>query len=148
MGRPKYLRRQARKTIRSPTGKPGRGGTAPAFDSGSPLRPERSLRSPVRLRMASSTGRSSQTPLPTPTRVFDRGCAKPCLLLFSDWHDQSRLEPTNRGRLLGKDQETDGESKARRTSQTAIPGTIPCTPVETILYDLPSTTEPKQCCRR
>ena len=52
----------------------------------------------------------------------------PCSLLFSDWRDQSRLEPTDRGCPLGKDQETDGESKAGRTSQTAIRGTVPCAP--------------------
>ena len=60
LGRPKYLKRQARRAIQSPTGRPGRGGTAPASDSGPPLRPEHSLRSLARLRTASSTGRPSQ----------------------------------------------------------------------------------------
>jgi len=41
----------------------------------------------------------------------------PCSLLSSDWRDQSRLGPTDRGRPLGKDQGTDGESKAAQSSQ-------------------------------
>ena len=66
----------------------------------------------------------------------------PCSLLFSDWRNQSRLGPTDRRHPLGKDQEMDGESKAGRTSQTSIPGTIPYTPAETVLCNLPDT----QCC--
>ena len=58
---------------------------------------------------------------------------RPCSLLFFDWRNQSQLGPTNRGRVLRKDQGMDGESKARRTSQTMIPGTIPCTPTGTVL---------------
>ena len=81
--------------------------------SGRPLRPERLAKAP---------------PL-TLTRVSDRGCSNPCSPLFSDWRDQSRLRPTDRGRPLGKGQETDGESKARHTSQNAIQGTVPCTPI-------------------
>ena len=77
-----------------------------------------------------------------------RDAPNPCSPLFSDWRDQSRLGPTDRGRPLGKDQETDGESKVGLTSQTSIPRTILCTPAETVLYNLPGTTEPKQCCRR
>ena len=32
-----------------------------------------------------------------------------------------------------------GESKPGRTSQTTIPGTIPCTPVGIVLYNRPDT---------
>ena len=120
-------RRQTRTTIQSLTERPGRGGTATAFDFGPPLRPERSLRSPARLRTAPPTRRPGQTLLPTPTRVSDQGCAKPLLTALLRL---ARSEPTDRGRPLGKDRETDGESKAGRTSQTAIPGTVPCTPTE------------------
>ena len=59
-----------------------------------------------------------------------RDAPDPCSLLFSDWRDRSRLEPTDRGRPLGKDQEMDGENKVGRTSQIAILGTVPYTPTE------------------
>ena len=62
---------------------------------------------------------------------------RPCTLLFSDRRNQSRLGPTDRGRPLGRDQETNGESKVGRTSQTTILGTVPCTPVEIVLCNLP-----------
>ena len=65
--------------------------------------------------------------LPTLTPRLRPGTQKPCSLLFFDWHNQSRLGPTDRG------------SKVRRTSQTSIPGTIPCTPVEIVLCNLPDT---------
>ena len=42
-----------------------------------------------------------------------------CLQLFSDWHSRSQLGPTDRGRLLGKDQETDGASKAGRSKSNS-----------------------------
>ena len=80
--------------------------------------------------------------------VSDWGTQKPYSPLFSDWHNQSRLEPTDRGCPLGKDQGMNGESKAERTSQTAIPGSVPCAPAETVLYNLPGMIEPKQHCRR
>jgi len=46
----------------------------------------------------------------------------PCSLLFSDWRDQSQLGSTDRGRPLSKDQQTDGESKAGRTSHNQNTG--------------------------
>ena len=49
------------------------------------------------------------------------------------------MGPTDWGRPLGKDQRTNGESKAKRTSQTMVPGTVPCTPTEIALYNLPDT---------
>ena len=39
MGQPKYLNKQVRRAIQSPTEKPGRGGTTLASDSGPPLQP-------------------------------------------------------------------------------------------------------------
>ena len=71
----------------------------------------------------------------------------PCLQLLSDWRNQSRLGPTDRGRPLGKGQETDGESKATHSSQPQYQG-----PYHVHLPD--STLRPswhnrtKQCCRR
>ena len=57
-----------------------------ASDSGPPLRPEGlakeeqlSLPTPTHLWMTSPTARLGQTPLSTPTRVSDRGCAEPLL---------------------------------------------------------------------
>ena len=100
--------------------------------SGWPLRPEGLAKHRFRLCPTSPTGDASN----------------PYSLLFSDWHDQSRLGPTDRGHPLGKDQGTNGESKVGRTSQTTIPGTVPYTPIEIVLYNLSGTTEPKQCCRR
>ena len=83
--------------------------------------------------------------LPTPARLSDRkvwprrnnarfrlrpvsptgDALNPCLQLFSDWRSQSRLGPTDRGRLLGEDQETDGESKAWHSSQPQYQGPYP-----------------------
>ena len=149
MGRPKYLNnRLERRFNHRPEGL-AEEERRPLSDSSPPLRPERSLRSPARLRTASPTERPGQstTSDSDPTSPTG-GTQKPCSLLFSDWRNQSRLGPTDRGRLLGKDQETDGESKAGRTSQTSIPGTILCTLAEIVLCNLPGTTEPKQCCRR
>ena len=71
--------------------------------------------------------------------VSDQGTRKPCSLLFSDWRNQSRLGPIDRGRPLRKDQGTNGESKARRTSQTTILGIIPYTPVGIVLCNRPGT---------
>ena len=114
--------------IQSSTGRPGRGETALASNSGPPLRPERSLRSPARLRTASPTGRPGQNT--TSDLHLQPGiCQTPAYELLSNWHSQCRLGPTDRGRPLGRDQETDGESKARRTSQTTILGTVHCAPV-------------------
>ena len=48
--------------------------------------------------------------------------------LFSDWHNQSRLGPTDQGCPLDEDQEADGESKVGHSSQIAIPRTVPCIP--------------------
>ena len=63
-----------------------------------PLRPEgltkeeqRSLLTLVRLRTASPTGRPGQTLLLTPTRISDRGCAKPLLTALLQLE---RSEPT------------------------------------------------------
>ena len=67
------------------------------------------------------------------------GAPNPYSLLFSDWRDQSRLGPIDRGRPLRKDQGTNGESEAGRTSQTTIPGTIPYTPAGTVLCNHPDT---------
>ena len=61
LGRPKYLKRQAGRAIQSPTGRPGRGETTPVSDSGPPLRPGHSHRSPACLRTTSLTGRPSQS---------------------------------------------------------------------------------------
>ena len=49
------------------------------------------------------------------------------------------MGPTDRGRPLGRDQETNGESEARRTSQTTMPGTVPCPPAGTVLRNHPDT---------
>ena len=104
MGRPKYLnnRPEGRSNHRSEgLAKEER---RPFSDSCPPLRPEGSLRSPAHLRTASLTGSPGQS------TTFDsdpisptRDVQNPCSRLFSDWYDQSRLGPTNRGRLLGKD---------------------------------------------
>jgi len=142
-------KQQTRRAIQSPTERSGRGGTTPVF----------------RLRPTSPTGALASVFSPPPDdlsdrkawpkhyfrlrpHVSDRGTQKPCSPLFSDWRNQSRLGSTDRRRPLGRDQETCGESRARRTSQTTIPGTIPRTPAETVLCDLPGMTEPKQYCRR
>ena len=76
LGSAQVPKQQARRAIRSPTERPGRGGTASASDSGPPLRLERSLLTPARLRTTSPTGWPGQTPLPTPTRFSDRECAE------------------------------------------------------------------------
>ena len=71
--------------------------------------------------------------------VSDQSMQRPYSLLFSDWRNQSRLGPTGRGRPPGRDQGTNGESKARRSSQTMIPGRVPCTHVEIVFCNLPDT---------
>ena len=127
--------------IQSPTGRSGRRGTAPVF----------------RLRLTSPTGALDSVASPSPDGLFDRKAwpkaplptrtlhsptehmPSPCSPLFSDWHDQSRLGPTDWGRPLGRDQEMCGESRARCTSQTMIPGTIPCTHAGTVLCNRPDT---------
>ena len=53
------------------------------------------------------------------------GAPNPCSLLFFDWRDQSRLEPTDRGRPLGKDQETGRASKTGHSSQPQYRGPYP-----------------------
>ena len=46
-----------------------------------------------------------KTLLPTPTSRFRPGThSKACVPLFSDWRSQGRLEPSDRGRPLGRDQ--------------------------------------------
>ena len=60
MGWPKYLKDRPEGRSRSPTRRPGRGGTAPAFDSGPPLRPEGLDPTSAHLQTASSTGRPGQ----------------------------------------------------------------------------------------
>ena len=118
-------KQQARRAIQSTTGRSGRGRAAPIFDSGPPLRSARSDSSC--LRTASPTERSGQsTTSDSDSMSSTGGTQKPCSPLFSDWRNQSRLGPTDRGRPSGKDQGTNGESKARRSSQTMIPGTVPC----------------------
>ena len=62
VGRPKYLNDRP-EGIQSLTGRPGRGGTTPASDSGPPLRPEG----------------LAKTPLPTLTHVSDQECDEPLL---------------------------------------------------------------------
>ena len=141
-------KRQARRAIQSPTERSSRGGAAPVF----------------RLQPTSPTGALASVSSQSPDSLFDRKAwpkhyfrlrpasptgdmPNPCSRLFSDWRDQNRLGPTDREHPLGKDPGTNGESKVGHTSQTTIPGTVPYTPAETVLYDLPDTTEPKQCCR-
>ena len=103
----------------------------PFSNSSPPLRPERSLRSPTHLWTASLTGRPGQSTTSDSDPTSPTGvCKKPCSLLFSDWRNQSQLGPTDRGRPLGEDQETNRASKAGHSSQTAIPRTIPYTPPE------------------
>ena len=84
--------------------------------------------------------RQHATDEPLQPHVSDRGTQEPCSPLFSDWRNQSRLGPTDRGRPPRKDQGTNGESKARRTSQTTIPRTVPCTPTDIVLCNLPITS--------
>ena len=141
MGRPKGPGQQAERAVQSPTGRSGRRGTMPAHGLLRPTSLTRALASDSsHLRTASPIGR------PGPKyyfrlrpRVSDRGAQKPCSPLFSDWHDQSRLGLSDRGRPLGKDQGTNGESKPGRTSQTKIPGTIPYTPTGIVLCNRPNT---------
>ena len=103
---------------------------------------------PAHLRTASPTGRPGQTPLPTPTRVSDWGCAKPLLTALlqtgtirADW-DQStgdihsvrirkRTEKVRQGTQVNRNTEV-------RTLYTCR--TVPC--------NLPGMSEPKQCCGR
>ena len=69
-------------------------------------------------------------------RVSDRGSQKPCSPLFSDWRDQSRLGPSDWGHPLRRDQ---GQTeKAAHESNRGI-GTIPYTPVGTVLDNRPDT---------
>ena len=70
LGTAQKPKQKTRRTIQSPTRRPGRGGTTPASDSGPPLRPkglakeeQRSLLTPAHLRTASPTGGPGQTPL-------------------------------------------------------------------------------------
>ena len=140
MARPKSLNNRAEgRSSHRPEGL-GEEKQRPLVDSGPALRPERLLRSPA------VSGRSLRPEvlakhyLRFRPHVSNRGMQRPYSLLFSDWRNQSRLGPTDLGRPPGKDQGTNGESKAERTSQTSIPGTILCTPAETVLCNLPSAT--------
>ena len=102
----------AKWTIESPTERPGQGRTAPAF----------------RFRHTSSTGALASVSSPPSDGLSYRKAwpkhylrlrptsltgdvPNPCSWLFSDWHDQSRLGPTDRERPLGRDQETYGEKQ-------------------------------------
>ena len=153
MGRPKYLNDR-------PEGRSNHRPEGLAEEERRPLpTPARHSDRSARFSLQPASGRPlrpeglAKTLLPTPTG----DAPNPCSLLFSNWRIQGRMGLTDRGRPLGKDQETDRESKAGRTSQTAIPRTVsctpaeivlPCIPAETVLCNLPGTTEPKQCCRR
>ena len=113
----------------------------PIFDSGPPLRPEHSLRSLAHHRMASPIGRPGQSTTsdsdptsPTGVRKNPAHCSSSTSATRADWDQPTRDAP------LRKDQGTNRESKARRISQTTIPGTIPCTPIEIVLCNLPGTT--------
>ena len=93
--------------------------------------------------------KEEQRSLPTPARLSWPNTASelrpaspvgdapnPCLQLFSDWRSRSQLGPTDRERPLGEDQETNGESKAGHSSQTAIPRTVPYTPIGQYRQDM------------
>ena len=127
MGRPKDLKQQAERAVQSPTGRSGRRGTVPAHRLLRPTSPTGALASDSsRLRTASPIRRPGpKCYFRLRPRVSDRGSQKPCSPLFSDWRDQGRLDPSDRGRPLGRNQGTNRKSKPRRTSQTMLPGTIP-----------------------
>ena len=121
----------------------------PTSDSSPPLRLEgltkeeqRSLSSLSHLRTASPTGRPGQNITSDSDPLLRPGMRRtPAYSSSPTGAIKSRLGPTDRGRPLGKDQETDEESKAGDSNQpqhTCM--TVPC--------DLPGMTEPKQCCRR
>ena len=116
MGRPKGLEQQAERAVQSPTGRSGRRGTAPARRLLRPTSPTEALASDsCRLWTASLIVR----PGPKcyfrlrPPRVPDQGSQKPYSPLFSNWRTQGRLEPSDRGRPLGRNQGTNRESKPR-----------------------------------
>ena len=109
-------------------------------NSGPPLRPERSLWSQACLQMASLTERprksttsDSDPTSPTGVRKNPAHCSSSTSATRADWDQPTRDAP------LRKDQGTNRESKARRISQTTIPGTIPCTPTGIVLCNHPDT---------
>jgi hypothetical protein len=69
----------------------------------------------------------------------DWGMPRPRSPLFSDWHDQSRLGPTDRGRPLGRDQETCGEKqgKAHTSKHNTMDRTL--SPAGIVLCNCPDT---------
>ena len=92
----------------------------------------RSLPTPTRF----SDRKAWPTPLPTLTRVYDRGCTNLYLQLFSDWRSRSRLRPTDRGHPLGEDLENRQSKQGRTLKSTAIPRTIHCTPTGQYRQDM------------
>ena len=136
MGQPKYLNNRPERRSNHQSEGLAEEKWRPFFDYGPPFRPEGSLRSPARLSDRKAWQKHYFRLRP---HVFDRGTQKPCSPLFSDWRNQSRLGPTDRGHLPGKDQGTNRKSMARHTSRTTIPRTEPCTPAETVLNNRPDT---------
>ena len=98
---------------------------------------------PSRLFKPTASGRTPPIGRPGPKccfllrpRVSNRGLIGSCLPLFSDWHGQYRLEPSDRGFPLGRDQ---GERRKRRTKSKHGTRTIPCMPAGTVLLNRPNT---------
>ena len=90
----------------------------PFSDSGPSLRPERSLRSLARLRMASTNGRAAQSTTsdsdptsPTGVRQNPAHCSSPTGATRADWD-----QPTGDARSVGTRRRAE-KSKARLTSQ-------------------------------
>ena len=142
-------KRWARRAIQSPTGRPGRGGTASASDSGPPLRLESSLQSPARLRTASPTGRPGQSTtsdseprLRPGMRQNHAHCSSPTSAIRADWD-----QPIGDTRSVRTRKWTE---KVRQGAQvkTQYRRPYPVHLQKTVLSDLPGTTEPKQCYRR
>ena len=106
---------------------------------GPPLRSERSLRTPAASGWPLRSEGLTQALLPTPTPRLRPGFTETLLTALLRLARPEPTGPSDRGRPLGRNQGTNGESKSGRTSQTMIPGTIPCTPAGTVLCNRPDT---------
>ena len=140
MGRPKNLKQQAGRAVQSPTRRSGRRGTTPAHRL---LRPT-SLTGALAL----DSSRLWTTTLigrPGPSAASDSDPASPTEVRRNPAHRSSPTSTTRAdwghptGDAARKEPGTNGESEPGRTSQTTIPGTIPCMPAGAVLCNRPNT---------
>ena len=116
------LRSLARLRTTSATGRPGH---SSASGSDPRLRPERSLQLQPPTDSLSDRKAQPKHYFRLRPHVSNQGTQNPCSLLFSDWRNQSRLGPTDRGRPPVKDQGTNGERQGKEHKSNH--GTRDCT---------------------